>query len=177
MKVIQLAKLSGFSPIITTSSLKHTDFLKSLGATHVLDRSLPLSKSAVEALTEEPVKVVYDAISIEETQQAGLDVLPSGGQLVLVKVPTAAVTERAPKEDKIVIRALGLKTLPQHVELLREFWAHATSLFESGDLKVNATIHFLPTWNTDVLYPAQSNRGFARRTSRYSSRAKEAGRE
>jgi NADPH:quinone reductase-like Zn-dependent oxidoreductase len=36
---IQLAKLSGFSPIITTSSKKHTDFLKSLGATHVVDRA------------------------------------------------------------------------------------------------------------------------------------------
>ncbi|KAI0741760.1 chaperonin 10-like protein [Daedaleopsis nitida] len=31
--VIQIAKLQGFSPIITTSSLKHEDLLKSLGAT------------------------------------------------------------------------------------------------------------------------------------------------
>ena len=41
--VIQLAKLSGFSPIITTSSLAHADYLKSLGATYVLDRNAPLT--------------------------------------------------------------------------------------------------------------------------------------
>ncbi|HEV7737525.1 MAG TPA: hypothetical protein VGO47_09170, partial [Chlamydiales bacterium] len=35
---IQLAKLSGFSPIATTASTHHTDYLKSLGATHVIDR-------------------------------------------------------------------------------------------------------------------------------------------
>ena len=33
--------MNSFSPIIATSSLKHADFLKSLGATHVLDRALP----------------------------------------------------------------------------------------------------------------------------------------
>ncbi|KAG8213339.1 chaperonin 10-like protein [Butyriboletus roseoflavus] len=32
--VIQLAKMSGFSPIITTAALKHTEYLKGLGATH-----------------------------------------------------------------------------------------------------------------------------------------------
>ena len=38
---IQLAKLSGVSPIIITASLKSAELLKSYGATHVLDRSLP----------------------------------------------------------------------------------------------------------------------------------------
>ena len=38
---IQAARMNGFSPIITTSSLKHTAFLEPLGATHVLDRTLP----------------------------------------------------------------------------------------------------------------------------------------
>ena len=39
--VIQLSKLSGFNPIITTASLHNTDALKEIGATHVLDRNLP----------------------------------------------------------------------------------------------------------------------------------------
>ncbi|KAG6372052.1 chaperonin 10-like protein [Boletus reticuloceps] len=40
-QAIQLAKLSGFSPIITTASLHNEDLLLSLGATHILDRKLP----------------------------------------------------------------------------------------------------------------------------------------
>ena len=52
--VIQLAKLSGFSPIITTASLKNTDFLKSLGATHVIDRNADLP-SSVKAITSDSI--------------------------------------------------------------------------------------------------------------------------
>ncbi|CCO30218.1 Protein TOXD [Rhizoctonia solani AG-1 IB] len=35
---VQLARIAGFSPIVTTASVKHEDFLKSLGATHIFDR-------------------------------------------------------------------------------------------------------------------------------------------
>lgn len=37
--VIQFAKLSGFSPIITTASPRHIAHLQALGATHVIDRT------------------------------------------------------------------------------------------------------------------------------------------
>ncbi|TBU21869.1 hypothetical protein BD311DRAFT_555001, partial [Dichomitus squalens] len=48
--VIQCARMQGFSPIIATSSPRNAAFLNSLGATDVLDRSLPPSdiKSALE---------------------------------------------------------------------------------------------------------------------------------
>ncbi|ODQ58000.1 hypothetical protein WICANDRAFT_24037, partial [Wickerhamomyces anomalus NRRL Y-366-8] len=36
--IIQLAKVAGFKKIITVATLKHTDFLHKIGATHVLDR-------------------------------------------------------------------------------------------------------------------------------------------
>ena len=75
---IQFAHLSGFNPIITTSSTKHEAFLKSLGATHVLDRATPLSKERVGAITDKPIQYIFDAISLPETQKAGLDVLASG---------------------------------------------------------------------------------------------------
>ena len=35
--VIQLARLSGFSPIIVTASLSNEEYLKGLGATHVIN--------------------------------------------------------------------------------------------------------------------------------------------
>ena len=54
--MIQFAKLSGFSPIITTASKHNETYLKSLGATHVIDRSIPLSElpQAVKAITDKP---------------------------------------------------------------------------------------------------------------------------
>ncbi|KAI0751385.1 GroES-like protein [Daedaleopsis nitida] len=62
---IQIAKLQGFSPIITTSSLKHTDYLKSLGAAHVVDRSLP-SETILAELPKltggKPIKYAYNTI-------------------------------------------------------------------------------------------------------------------
>ena len=78
--VIQLAKYSGFDPIIITSSLKHADDLKSLGAAHVIDHNAS-DMTEVRKFTENPILIVYDAISISsaDTQQAGIDVLATGG--------------------------------------------------------------------------------------------------
>ncbi|KAJ2932483.1 hypothetical protein H1R20_g4578, partial [Candolleomyces eurysporus] len=136
---IQLAKLSGFNPIITTSSLTHEQFLKSLGATHVLDRFSPLTRDTIQALigSEKPLKVVYDAISTEETQTASFDLLSPGGQLVVVLPAQASIAEKAATEGKVVSWAIAAKNLPFNVKLIEEFWPHATSLLESGDIKPN----------------------------------------
>ena len=64
---LQLAKLSGFSPIITTASLKHVETLKSLGATHVIDRNVSGSAlaSEISVITQNaPIKYVVDSISL-----------------------------------------------------------------------------------------------------------------
>ncbi|KAL0570055.1 hypothetical protein V5O48_011910 [Marasmius crinis-equi] len=61
---IQLLKFAGFSPIVTYASIHHTEFLKSLGATHVLDRktiAIDEVPAEVKKITDEPVKIIYDA--------------------------------------------------------------------------------------------------------------------
>ncbi|KAF8450258.1 chaperonin 10-like protein [Boletus edulis BED1] len=80
---IQLAKLSGFSPIITTASLHNKDFLISLGATHVLDRTTPVTalRDQVAQITHVPLTYIFDAVSLEETQQTALSLLAPGGTL------------------------------------------------------------------------------------------------
>jgi hypothetical protein len=99
---LQLAKLSGFSPIITTSSPSNYGLLKSLGATHTLDRNALGSLGAeVAKITSEPVLYAYDAWSSAETQQALYDLLAPNGGLVLV---TAKAVKEA--DDKnITIRS------------------------------------------------------------------------
>ncbi|KDR68597.1 hypothetical protein GALMADRAFT_256879 [Galerina marginata CBS 339.88] len=139
--VLQFAKLSGFSPIITTASVKHTEFLKSLGATHVLDRNLPAGDliTEVKKIAGKPIDIVYDSISLADTQHVGLDLLASGGQLVTVLQPTGKVPE-----DKTVIAALGIPRLPHNIELLETLYHDKISGFlEKGIIKAN-NVEVLP---------------------------------
>jgi len=132
VSAIQLAKLSGFSPIIVTASVKHTDFLKSLGATHVLDRNLSPAnlKSEVEKITNKPVKYVYDAVSLEETQKQGDAVLASGGHLMLVLSPSISTS------DKHFTAVLALRVLEHNVKPLSALYDKLTGWLESGVIKV-----------------------------------------
>ncbi|TFK27957.1 GroES-like protein [Coprinopsis marcescibilis] len=134
--VIQLAHLSGFSPIIATSSLKHGQFLKSLGATDILDRSITPAEiqAAVEQrVGDSSVKLVYDAISLADTQHLGLQLLAPGGQLAIVLLPAVE-----PKDDKAIIGVVVLKTLPYYVRLLRDLYANSlTGWLEDGSIKPN----------------------------------------
>ncbi|KAJ7644973.1 GroES-like protein [Roridomyces roridus] len=64
---IQMLRTLSFSPIITYASSKHTEFLKSLGATHVIARSAVRSADVPAAVRKlaggAPFKIAYDAIS------------------------------------------------------------------------------------------------------------------
>ena len=110
---IQLAKLSGFSPIITTASLKHAKFLKSIGATQVIDRNIFASTlvTAISGMTQNvPIKYAVDSISLPDTQQTAYDLLSRGGKLVIF-LPLAAKTT---KEKDIVHVAGFLRSPTQH---------------------------------------------------------------
>jgi len=125
--VIQLAKYSGFYPIITTSSLKHADELKSLGATHVIDRNASVV-AEVRKLTDKPILIVYDAISSADTQQASIDVLAAGGKLVTVLAPSVKA------EGKEIVHVVGLASL--HPELFTSLYGKDVFEFlERGVLK------------------------------------------
>lgn len=134
---IQLAALSGFSPIITTASPKHEEYLKTLGATVVVDRHIPATQEAFHRFSEKPIGVVLDAISSAETHEDALKILGSGGLLASVLALEDHIKSQAEKQNTEAFHILGLKTLPFHVQLLREFWAHATELLQNGDIKPN----------------------------------------
>lgn len=136
--MIQFAKLSGFSPIITTASLKHEEHLKSLGATHIIDRNLPLSSlpGEIAKITTKPIQTIYDAVSLPETQEAGYNVLAEGGDLILVL--DSKVT--SPTEGKSITRILGIFTLPATRELGVKFYAQLGALLEEGAIQVCWTV-------------------------------------
>ncbi|KAJ6577616.1 chaperonin 10-like protein [Mycena capillaripes] len=83
--VIQIAKYMGYSAIIITSSLKHSGYLESLGATHVIDRYGDTA-AAVEKLKRDlgiEIGVVYDAVHTPITQ-AEVDLLSPNGTLLSI---------------------------------------------------------------------------------------------
>ncbi|KAJ3545786.1 hypothetical protein NMY22_g2299 [Coprinellus aureogranulatus] len=132
---IQLAKLSGFNPIITTASPKYESSLKALGATHVLDKNTSFAAGEILSITTIPIKTVFDAISNAETQKQGIDILAPGGKQVLLLDPEPFWEEEGKKQDKSIIRVVASKKFPAHVELLKELWANFTTLLENGDIK------------------------------------------
>jgi NADPH:quinone reductase-like Zn-dependent oxidoreductase len=86
---IQLARLTGFERIITNSSTAHKEYLESLGATTVLDRSKATAKDFKEAAGNLQVGFVLDGVSTKDTQILGVQILQglSGGNVVVVMSP------------------------------------------------------------------------------------------
>ncbi|KAF8343628.1 GroES-like protein [Amanita rubescens] len=135
--VIQFSKLAGFSNIITTSSIKHIHALKSIGATHVIDRSLrfPAISAEISEITGGlPITFVFDAISEPDTQQMAYDLLaPSDGQLVTV-LPEA-VKEKTPGKTINTIHVLVLREDPENSKELLLLYRKISSLLHEGAIK------------------------------------------
>ena len=133
---IQLAKLSGFSPIITIASLKHAEYLKSLGATHIIDRNISGAALASEINNityNAPIKYAVDSISLPDTQQTAYDLLAPGGKLVLFR-PVQIKTI----EEKSVLSVSGFIRNPPNVELLKTLYHdHLERLLKEGAIKVS----------------------------------------
>ncbi|KAJ6558805.1 GroES-like protein [Mycena vulgaris] len=85
---IQILRVLGYSTIITYASGKHGELLKSLGATHVIDRkevSTADLPAAAKKIAGAPIKIVYDAISDADTKEASFAILAQGGIAIAVQ--------------------------------------------------------------------------------------------
>ncbi|KAF7986371.1 hypothetical protein HWV62_35392 [Athelia sp. TMB] len=133
--VIQLAKLSGFAPIITTASPHNTAYLQSIGATHVLDRRLEPAalQKEVASITQLPVDVVYDTISEPDTQKLAYEFLSAQGTLVLT-LP-ASVGDKS--DGKKVKGAVGTAFVPGTEEVIGGLFANLESYLDSGAIWTN----------------------------------------
>lgn len=134
--MIQLAKLSGFSYIVATASLHNTAYLRSLGATHVLDRALsvPDLLSQLNAISGLPkFEYAFDAYGNPESSLAhAMAVLGAGGRAVTVQ-PGVRVEVG---EGKTLARFTAESSIPENVVLLREIFGGLARLLEEGSVKV-----------------------------------------
>lgn len=139
--MIQFAKISGFSPIITTASSSNEAYLKSLGATHIIDRSVLLSSLASEVakITSKPILYAYDSISHKDTQEAAYSALAPGGTLVLVLAADIAKTSA----DKTIINVFGSGHPENNRPVAASLYSKLTGLIAAGDIKPN-NVEVLP---------------------------------
>ncbi|PAV17231.1 GroES-like protein [Pyrrhoderma noxium] len=139
---IQLAKLSGFSPIVTTASLHNTDLLKSLGATHVVDRSASDVPAEIrKALGSSTAPLVYDTISVQETQAQAWNLLAPGGSLILSQ--PSLLGDMAEGETRHLVGLIGNFHVPYNRQLGESLYSKLTSLLENESIKANP-IEVLP---------------------------------
>lgn len=140
---LQFAKLSGFSPIITTASARNEAYCKTAGATHLIDyHDVPYSDlpEAVGKISHSPIAFVFDAISVPETQRAGWKTLGSGGNMTIVLPPDAALGKPGvPGADgKTFGFVYGNVNFEPSQGFGSKMYAALTELLETGALKVRA---------------------------------------
>ncbi|KAI0788285.1 GroES-like protein [Fomes fomentarius] len=134
---LQFLRLSGFSPIITTASLRNSELVKFFGATHVIDRTLTRAAlvSEIQRIAEGPIGLVYDAISLPDTKEIGYDVLAAGGSLIIV-VPESISGHKLPvSAEKHVVTTMGLLAIPENREFGAKLAREAEKLLEQGLIK------------------------------------------
>ncbi|KAH7334878.1 GroES-like protein [Rhizoctonia solani] len=135
---IQLARIAGFSTVVTTASSQHAGFLKSLGATHVLDRNTDVK--TIQSAFVTPVSLVLDTISVESTQLLAFDVLatPSpvpGTRIGLLLPPVDSLSEKNSGDKVIVDQVLGSSYMFMDVSV--PFWQKVGEWVEKGELVPN----------------------------------------
>ncbi|KAF9264144.1 GroES-like protein [Marasmius fiardii PR-910] len=131
---VQIASHLGYSPLIVTSSLKHADYLKSLGATHVIDRHIPIDAlpSAVQEIVQgKPIKYMFNAV--RPTIQTYLDVLAPGGTFIesSLIVPPEIVL----KDGRKIVLTIG--SIHVYKDLSLGLMSKLQGLLERGIIKPN----------------------------------------
>lgn len=163
LAAIQLAKLSGFSPIIVTASQRNAEYCKAAGATHVIDyRKTPYSElpDAVAKITKQPIEVVYDAVTREDSVPAGLRVLAPGGSIVVVLPQKAAKAGSRGADNKLLVFCYGNVNVEDNHALGTSLYSKLTALLEDGSIKVRGFLNYNCTFILNALI-AQCRRSAA----------------
>ncbi|KAI0351739.1 GroES-like protein [Trametes cingulata] len=139
---IQLAKLAGHNPIITTASPHNTELLKSLGATHVLDRTRSNESILAELpkLTNgKPLSIAFVSVLDPEALRLGRDALAPGGAFAAVTAIPAFVPEDVshPSDGKRIGFVYGSGLLPYNRDTTVAVFKQITGWLEKGLLKPN----------------------------------------
>ncbi|EIW54874.1 GroES-like protein [Trametes versicolor FP-101664 SS1] len=139
---IQLARMAGHSPIIATASLHNAPLLKSLGATHVIDRSLSKEATLAELSTllgGKSLDYVFVALLDAEALRLGRDALAPGGALATVSPAPQRIPEDVANlgQGKRISYVFGSPRPSHNREIGVALYKQLTGWLEKGLLKPN----------------------------------------
>ncbi|KAH7025015.1 chaperonin 10-like protein [Microdochium trichocladiopsis] len=156
--VVQLARLSGYSRIVTNASAAHATLLRRLGASTVLDRKTQNSAGDfVQAVGEDiELDCVYDTIGTPETQCLAVEILQkarkvrggSAGAPSLV-VCTHNADDKAVRQGskleggarKVEIKGiLAVGPAPEYRNVSEPFYVHVARWLEAGEFVPNSPV-------------------------------------
>ena len=101
---IQMARLSGYERIITNASSNNHEFLESIGAHVVLERSTSTPTAFSDAMGGFPLDFVFDGISAPATQKLGIEILQEANAAASHLVTVHTVVPGVPDPEA---KALG----------------------------------------------------------------------
>ncbi|CAE6520474.1 unnamed protein product [Rhizoctonia solani] len=135
---IQLARIAGFSPIVTTASDQHIDLLKSLGATHVLNRNV--DARTIQSTFPTPVSLILDSISVASTQSLAYDVLttpsPAPGAHLAIALPLVDAIKEKNVDNKVTINHF-FGSSHTYRDLSIPFWQNVGQWIKDGKFVPN----------------------------------------
>ncbi|KAF5362778.1 hypothetical protein D9757_011000 [Collybiopsis confluens] len=133
--VIQLLKYIGFGQIIAYASGHQSSFLKSLGATDIIDRkktALDQLPNVVSALSKLPIKLAYDAVGTPETQQVAAECIPEG-ETVVSSLPAKVINLE--NSSKKLFSPISISHRPETRELAKVVFGRLGEWVSQGIIK------------------------------------------
>ena len=113
--------------------------VKSLGATHAIDRSLPASDLNVQILSilnSIKPSIVFDAVSEAETQKVAWEFVAPGGLLNIVFYPEIDASKEEGEKKRHLYQVVGSVHLPHLRDVGYVMYAELPKLLAEGKLKV-----------------------------------------
>ncbi|KAG8734806.1 hypothetical protein FRC10_011408 [Ceratobasidium sp. 414] len=134
---IQLARIAGFTTIATTASAQHTEFLKSLGATHIFDRNTELK--TIQSTLPLPFDRVFDIIGDAATQSFAIDLLTTPSAVPGAHLGTIRALDESLKDrlgENVTVHSVFGSSHGDR-ELSVPFWRVLAQWLEEGKLVPN----------------------------------------
>jgi NADPH2:quinone reductase len=137
---IELCRLAGFGKIITIASLSSKKLLLSLGATHVIDRTLSddALEDSIRGIVGDELILALDVFNHGTHQSLGARFLSTTKRGVLVSIIAAGSVDesqfREPKKAGYE-RKFVFVNAKAYTDVAEPFWANIVHWIENGDLK------------------------------------------
>lgn len=117
--------------------------VKSLGATHTMDRHLPASTlhDSVKSITSKPIHVVFDTVGIAQLQAAAQQIVAAEkhGGVVVTTLPVSIPQDQRDSGKKFV-NTFGSVHVDANRQLGKHLFSCLTGWLERGVIKVRCLI-------------------------------------